>query len=873
MLPAGTTLGPYRIVAPLGIGGMGEVYRAHDARLGRDVAVKVILAELARDPERIRRFEQEARSAGALNHPNVCTILDLGAHEGSPFVVMELLEGESLRERLNAGPIPAPKAADYAAQAARGLAAAHEKGIVHRDLKPENLFLTRDGRVKVLDFGLAKLTRAELPAPMEGQPGTAAGTEAGIILGTVGYMAPEQVLGKTVDARSDLFALGTILFELLTGKRAFQGASHVETMHAILNDEPQPLAASGREFPPALEPIVRHCLEKNPEERFQSARDLAFHLEAAGGATIPARSATGAAKVAPGGWRARVGALVFSALLLVVAVAAAFLWWRGGDSGPASKLRSERVAVAVFENQTGDESLDPLGRMTSDWITQGLSRVEGLEVAPSTLVLYAQPPGSRAQVGGDPIGALAKETGAGTVVSGVYYLQGDTLRFQAKVTDAVHRKLLRALDPVSGPRGAPLEAIEGLRQRVMGAVAASLDFTSDLALQQPPLYAAYREFIAGFEVFVDEPDEALRHFEQAVRLDSTFLQPLFYEAYLRDQAGDHARVEAILRMLAARRERLLPFGRRWLDTIVAYSAHRYPEALQHLRVAEKAAPRDPLTVLWIGFMAKLSNRPQDAVDAYDRFGAPPYSGHPLGRVWLHQLCDALHMLGRHERELKEVHRGKARDPIPLELGAWEVAALAALGRVDPLNRLIDQRLAATPGETTAGDVMLIAAAELRAHGHRQASLDIGARAVTWYRDRLGAEPGKQEWRAGLVAALRGAERWEEAYDSCRTLSAQTPQDADCRGQLGCLAARLGKRDEAVRISTELQALNGPYLFGAHTYRRACIAALLGEKQKAIELLREAFAEGVAYGTRHHREIDLEPLWGYPPFKELLKPRG
>jgi eukaryotic-like serine/threonine-protein kinase len=291
MLAVGTTLGPYRILAPLGAGGMGEVYRAYDTRLGRDVAIKVIPAGLARDPERIRRFEQEARAAGALNHPNVCAIYDLGTYEGSPFVVMELLEGESLRTRLEAGSVAARKAIDWAAQAAHGLGAAHEKGIVHRDLKPENLFVTKDGRVKVLDFGLAKLTRPEVLAPAGEAPISIAATATGALLGTVGYMAPEQVRGESADARSDLFALGTILYESLTGERAFHGASYVETLHAILNGEPAPLTAGGREFPPGLEPILRHCLEKNPEERFQSARDLAFDLEGLSGSAAGRTSA------------------------------------------------------------------------------------------------------------------------------------------------------------------------------------------------------------------------------------------------------------------------------------------------------------------------------------------------------------------------------------------------------------------------------------------------------------------------------------------------------------------------------------------------------------------------------------------------------
>ena len=280
MLASGTTLGPYRIIAPLGAGGMGEVYRARDTRLGRDVAVKVIPAELARDPERLKRFEQESRAAGALNHPNICTIHDVGTHDGEPFVVMELLEGESLRAKLGAGLIPLRRALDYAAQVARGLAVAHEKGIVHRDLKPENLFVTKDGRAKVLDFGLAKLTRPDALLSAGDPTISVAVTGSGSILGTAGYMAPEQVRGQAVDARSDLFALGVIIHELVSGGPPFKRGSFVETAHAILNEEAAPLSSLRGEVPPALESLVRHCLEKEPGERFQSARDLAFAVEA-----------------------------------------------------------------------------------------------------------------------------------------------------------------------------------------------------------------------------------------------------------------------------------------------------------------------------------------------------------------------------------------------------------------------------------------------------------------------------------------------------------------------------------------------------------------------------------------------------------------
>jgi eukaryotic-like serine/threonine-protein kinase len=284
---SGTKLGPYEIQAALGAGGMGEVYRARDHRLGRDVAVKVLPATLSRDPDRLRRFEQEARATAALNHPNILAVHDVGTHEDSPFLVMELLAGDTLRQLIRSGSVPVRKATDYTLQLARGLAAAHEQGITHRDLKPENIFLTKDGRIKILDFGLAKLTQQEKSAPSPDTP-TIAQTEPGIVLGTVGYMSPEQVRGQAADACSDIFSLGAILYEMITGERAFQGDTAAETMSAILKTEPPQLTELQPNVPPGLARIVEHCLEKDPSNRFQSARDVAFALEAFSGASSSA---------------------------------------------------------------------------------------------------------------------------------------------------------------------------------------------------------------------------------------------------------------------------------------------------------------------------------------------------------------------------------------------------------------------------------------------------------------------------------------------------------------------------------------------------------------------------------------------------------
>jgi Tol biopolymer transport system component len=285
-LTGGTRLGPYELVSPIGAGGMGEVYRARDTRLQRDVAIKVLPERLAENEQALARFEREARVVAALSHPNILAIHDVGREGATAYAVMELLEGATLRDELRDGPLPVRRAAEYAAQAAEGLAAAHDKGIVHRDLKPENLFVTRDGRLKVLDFGLAREERPPVGASGEtGSPTLVRETDPGSVVGTVGYMSPEQVRGDGVDHRSDIFSLGCVLHEMLSGRRAFARDTAAETMTAILREDPASLAETGRAIPPALERILSHCLEKKKELRFQSARDLAFDLASLSGSS------------------------------------------------------------------------------------------------------------------------------------------------------------------------------------------------------------------------------------------------------------------------------------------------------------------------------------------------------------------------------------------------------------------------------------------------------------------------------------------------------------------------------------------------------------------------------------------------------------
>ena len=351
-IAAGTHLGRYEIRSKLGEGGMGEVYRARDEKLNRDVAIKVLPAALSQDADRLRRFEQEAQAAGTLNHPNILAVYDVGTHDEAPYVVSELLEGETLRERLDGPAIPQRKAVDYATQIARGLAAAHARNIVHRDLKPENIFITGDGQVKILDFGLAKLIEPVSASQiLTDLPTRKLNTTPGTVLGTLGYMSPEQVDGKSVDYRSDIFSFGVVLYEMLAGRRAFpQRETLRETLHAIAKEDPPALSEMNPHVSPSLEKVVERCLEKKPEDRFQSTRDLAFALEALSGASTTSHPelsttpnldlSTSSAVAAPSSLR-RWKILALGAMLAAVALSiGAFIFGkRAGTPLPPSYQR------------------------------------------------------------------------------------------------------------------------------------------------------------------------------------------------------------------------------------------------------------------------------------------------------------------------------------------------------------------------------------------------------------------------------------------------------------------------------------------------------------------------------------------------------
>jgi serine/threonine-protein kinase len=503
-LAAGTRLGPYEILSPLGAGGMGEVYRARDKKLDRDVAVKVLPQSVAADPDTLARFEREAKAVAALSHPNILAIHDFGNQDGIAYAVMELLEGETLGAKLDAGPITQKQAVDYALQVAKGLSAAHEKGIVHRDLKPENLFVSRDGHVKILDFGLAKRVESVAPGKETSAPTGTGHTEPGTVMGTAGYMSPEQVKGFPVDHRSDIFSFGAILYELLSGNRAFKRDTNVETMAAIMRDEPPELSESGRNISPALDHIVKHCLEKDRDHRFQSARDITFALSETSGPA--AASGAQAARKRPRRGRLAIG-------LGVVALAAAALWLRPGKT-------IDSLAVLPFVNAGGDPNAEYLSDGITESLINSVSQIPGIKVVSR---------GSAFHYKGKDVGArtVGRELGVAAVLTGRIVQRGDALSIRAELVDARDDTHLwgeeynRRLSDILAVQEEIARDISGkLRQRLTGQ-------------EKKRLTKRYTENVEAYGLYLkgryhwnkrtgEDIQKGIGYFQQAIEKDPTY---------------------------------------------------------------------------------------------------------------------------------------------------------------------------------------------------------------------------------------------------------------------------------------------------------------------------------------------------------------
>jgi len=864
----------YDIERQIGAGGMARVFLAVEQHPHRRVAIKVIAPELSNRLLR-ERFIREVDLSSKLSHPHIVPIFSAGEAAGLFYYVMPYVEGESLRQRLlRERRLPLEAALHITRDVADALAFAHAQGIIHRDIKPENILLSGDHAI-VADFGIARAISAA---------GALSLTQTGQAIGSPGYMSPEQALGTgDLDARTDIYSLGCVLFEMLAGEPPVPsfGERLIRNWGALEASEGLRRVA-GREAR-GVKHAISTALAPLPDERFPTAGEFAAAL---GG---PAHRTSVPTRGVLAGRRGR--RLTLAAGTLAAAAAAVVLAVRR----PAAGLNDRRVVVAVIENHTGDPSLDNLGHMAADWVTQGLAQTGLVEVVPSMSVMTA----SRASEGHgsahlDAAGlrALGRETGAGTVVWGAYYRQGDSVRFQVQISAAKDGTVLRALDPVAGPLAQPLDAVEALRQRVMAALATLFDSRLSrwaTTASQPPNFQAYQEFIGGLDRFVQfDMRGAIAHFERAVAVDTTFRLPLIFAANAHMNVGEFAVADSLGHALERHAGRFAPLDRAYLAWVLATCRGDGPEALRAARAMANLAPGSEALYL-VAEDAMALNRPREAVDAL--VGLGPDRGFTRGWwVYWSDLTSAWHLVGDHRRELQAALEGLRRFPDNPQILATQVRALAALGRVEEMRRGVAASMNLPPMEGwAAADVLLLAAVELRAHGHAAAADTMLAQARDWLAARPPAEAASEahQVRVALVAYTAG--RLVDAQREFERLAARggpgrsgsvggaaVMGDAwdqmDYLGYVGAVAARQGNRDQALRVAQTLERVTRPYLFGRPTVWRARIAALLGERDGAVALLREAFAKGYPHAHALHTDLAFEALRDYAPFQELLRPK-
>jgi tetratricopeptide (TPR) repeat protein/predicted Ser/Thr protein kinase len=851
--------GRYQIIEELGRGGMGRVYRALDKKISEEVALKLVQPEIAADRSTLERFHNELKLARKISHPNVGRMYELMEEKGIHFITMEYVPGQDLKALIRqTGQLTVAKAIAIGEEICEGLAEAHKQSIIHRDLKPSNIIIDRAGGARIMDFGIARSMAVK------------SRTGPGVMIGTPEYMSPEQVEGKEVDARSDIYSLGIILYEMLTGRVPFEGDTPFTIGVKHKSETPKNPKLLNPNIPDDLSGVVLKCLEKDKAQRYPSATDVRAELEQIekGIPTTeriaPVRRPFTSKEITV---KFQPKKLIIPALVIVAFIAAAAItfWPR-----KASNLNPKLVAVAVFENKTGDPKLDYVGSMAAERIMQGLAQVGEFTVAPIPRS-EAMPPEAKSK---DRLRALAEVTKAGKIVHGDYYLQGEAIQFHAWVEDMVTGKSLLALEPASGPANDPAAALEPLRLRLMGGVAGIFSpvLKDWLALlKEPPKYEAYREYIEGSEAFYrSEYPKAVEHFLRAAERDPSLKVALMYASVALYNQDQDAKAEELVQEVAKFRTDLSAGERLMLDWLQTGA-----DKEASLRICRQIAAKYK-TWDWIyqnAYEAIGCNYPQEAVDQLNRLDpfAEVYKNRP-GSYWGNLTC-AHHMLGNQKQELKDARRGRKQFPEILMMLAYEADALAAMGRVEELSRLFEESKNMPPQRGySPGHIMLRAGRELRAHGFKEDSVQVLNQAFQWFESRPAEEKISVENRSAQSETLYVLGRWAEAKVLFDGLHSEIPDKTDYLGYLGVAAAQIGNKEEALKISNQLEDDKRPYLYGNPTYWRARIAALLGDKEGAVNLIRQATKEGYDYDFLHPCE-DFESLADYPPYIQLMKPKG
>jgi serine/threonine protein kinase len=883
----GQTISHYKILDKIGEGGMGVVYKALDTKLDRTVALKFLPLHLTKSEEDKLRFIREAKAAGALNHPHICTIYSVEEYEGQQFISMEYVDGVTLREKIESSPLSKgglqgglslDTAMSFALQIAEALSEAHEKGIVHRDIKPENLMVDSKNRIRVMDFGLAKLKEEKNL------------TKTGSTVGTVAYMSPEQIQGDEVDHRSDIFSFGVVLYEMLTGKTPFRGEHEAAMMYSIVNEEPIPIQGEIAEQYPQLIYILERTIEKYPEDRYQSITDLVGDLKRLkkrsskrsqaiySPAETPSYSeaisrevhGTTTVDTKPSYLTKKKSLLVTVLILILVGIGSLIYFFPFGET----TIDSNSVVVAVFENRSGNPAYDHHGRTIADRIIDGIVQTDVADVVPAEITFALADETEQAIT--NPA-HLARQANAGIVVSGSYTVSDGVISIDARVIDVPNGKLVFAFDPQRDSLDELHSVTDNLRDRILGGLVFIFDdffHGFNELFNTPPTYSSAMEYWRGHRRFLNRDYEAaINHFNTAYSIDSTNTYALVLSTWGYKNLGRPEDADSVIQYIETLDKNLSSAGEGEFRVVKANIRGENLSALRELREILLITGRSDQLYL-LGLFASRVNRPYEAIEALTDRGLLELIIERFDQWFFYWgvLSGAYHMIGDHELELVVAREGREILPDNLSTLSYEMRALAALGKIDVIHDRIQEALnmPSLPGGTPAG-VLRNTAIELRAHGYSETARELLEEAIRWYRAR---SPGEfHDLRSAYGTTLYHARRWRETLDIFNELVVEEPGNVTYRGYLGVVNARLGNTERAKEISEWIGNVNDPYQRGVHTQWRARIASVLGEQERALSLLRDAFREGLGYGPWLHADPAFESLHDYSSFQRLLEPRG